>query len=141
MIGLMAFAALLPIVAYAQIGALSATVDGRGVYFAILRDGIRQRGSDQSFNPKMYMVRDGQITLFDDSPPSNGRPKQYNPSSVSADGSVVSINLQDVCTGGSFCNVLNLTTTVIKTPSRTFHFGGRSHVTANGRFAVVYGHV
>src|SRR5258708_764082 len=130
-ISLLTVTALFAIVVHAQVGALSATVDGRGVYFAVLRDGIRQRGSDQSFSPKMYLVRDGQITLLDDTPPTRGLPKLYTRSSVSADGSVVAVNLDGVCTVGSFCNGVALATTVIKAPNGTFYFGGRSHVTAN----------
>ena len=137
-IGLLTVTALLSIAAHAQAGALPATVDGRGVYSAVLRDGIRQRGSDQSFSPKMYLVRDGQITLVDDTPPTNVLPKLYTRSSVSADGSVVAINRDQVCTVGSFCNGVSFARTDITTPNRTFNFQGRSHLTANGRFAVVY---
>ena len=137
----LAAAALFVVAAHAQVGALSATSDGTVVYFAVTKSEIRQRASDQSFLPKMYAIRDGQLTLVDDTPPTRGLPKQYTRASVSADGSIVAINHGVLCFYRYVCDGIIRATTVITTPSRTFTFEGRSHVTANGRFAVVYGQV
>ncbi len=126
--------------AWTQIGGLSTTADGQGVYFSNTDGSLRKRGSDESFLTKVYLLRDGQVTLLEDSYDLHTpqTPSSYLRPAVSADGRVVAINRELQCLVPGICIGIETTTTTIKTPDRTFMFPANAHVTANGRFAAIH---
>jgi uncharacterized protein (TIGR03437 family) len=121
---------------------IATTTDGRSVYFLI--SGVRQRGSNQSFDAKLFVLRDNTLTLIEDSrdvrnPFSGTAQMFYEGIAASGDGSVFAINRGFICDEvGLLCRGLTSSrTTLVKTPTLTFESYGWADLTANGHFAAL----
>src|SRR5260370_25416186 len=122
---------------------IATTTDGRSVYFII--SGVRQRGSNQSFAAKLFLLRDNTLTLIEDSrdvrnPFSGVAQMAYQGIAASGDGSILAINREFICDEvGRLCRARTATgSTLIQTSTQTFGFYARAELSANGHFAALH---
>ena len=120
-----------------DIHSLSTDATGRVVYFAT---SLSQRGSGQAAVSKVFSLRDGELTLIAQSPAISGPNDTSFPSTaLDANGDVRVVNRSLSCFGGSSCFFRELARTSIQTGSGTLAFGASAALTANGRFAALFG--
>lgn len=131
---------MLTAAAFAQVDTLATNRDG-SVILLTSTGTVRQRGTDQPFNRKAFRLQNGALTLLDDLrlPLSGAYYWYYLTGSVSADGTVYSVNARVSCFSILCRNPEPRLRTKIFTPTRIYSFPGRSYVSSNGRFAAVYG--
>ena len=113
-------------IAAGQVFNLATDATGQDVYFVTTAS---QRGSGQAGNYKLFLLRDGGLTLI--------APDVINLPAVSDDGKIRAINRVSGCGGGSSCFFRELANTQIQTPSGTLSFEGNAALAANGRFAAL----
>jgi uncharacterized protein (TIGR03437 family) len=123
--------------ASAQIWNLSTTINGDDLYFA---SSLSQRGSGQPSTNKLFLLRNESLALIEQSPRPYGTGSYaYNRTALSAMGAVRAVNRILQCDGGSSCFFRELASTDIQTSSGTLRFDGNASLSANGRFAVLFG--
>ncbi len=129
--------AILATAASAQIWNLATNGNGDDVYFAST---LIQRGSGQPTTNKLFLFRNKSVALIELSSNLFGSyTGTYNRAAFSANGAVRAINRIEQCIGGSSCVFRELASTAIQTSSGALGFGGNACLSANGRFAVIYG--
>ncbi len=88
---------------------------------------LRQRGTTQSAVSKVFSLFGTQLQLVQQSSYNSlvaGTPFYARPS-VSGDGTILAINWNDYCFGGSECLLQDTNSTVIHTPTGTLSYPGR----------------
>lgn len=134
-------------VASAQIFGLSTDSTGRDIYFSTY---LSQRGLGQpkysggNIEPfKFFRLRDGALTLIEQAPSQDlsllvlGR-YSYPRASVSANGDVLAVNRLAICLSG-LAYTCEAASTLIQTPRGNLSFTGNATLSANGRFAALFG--
>ena len=130
---------LVPVLAQAQIQDLATTDDGAQLYFSST---LRQKGTDQYTNAKIFRYTDGRFELFRQekaiSGPYGERPLQLVGPDLSGDGQAVAYTSTFSCSGGSACigfidNSGHLAG--VEVPSSAL-FNGRLRIGRDKRFAL-----
>lgn len=126
--------------AAAQISNLSTNEGGFQVCFTTR---LRQRGTDQLFTPKLYVIDPQGLRLLEQ------RKVEYI-GQVSSDyifagrdmsggGDVYATNTEATCYGGSSCLFQEKRFTLFVTPGTSFRFGGHGQVSASGHWGLTWG--
>jgi uncharacterized protein (TIGR03437 family) len=128
--------------AFAQFPNLAATDTGDQLYFS---SPLRQTGSDQFPHPKLFRWSDAGFALVAQRERQGPGPSfnfyELSQPDVSGDGSVVTFVGYSPCFGGSSCvfHEYYQTSLLSNDPATTSLGLGRTQLSRNGRYAVVYG--
>jgi uncharacterized protein (TIGR03437 family) len=126
--------------ASAQILSLSTNEGGSQLCFTTK---LRQRGTDQLFTPKLYVIDAAGLRLLE-----QRKAEYFGPVSndyifagrdLSADGTVQATNTEATCFGGSSCLFREKLYTEFTTRAVSVRFGGHGQVSSNGRWGLTWG--
>ena len=126
-------------IAPAQIWNVSTDASGRDVYFVT---NLSQRESGQPAVYKVFLLRGRTLTLIEQTPadyPFGPGTYFYTRGAVSANGDVLVVNRRRDGACPSSCRFYESASTLIQAPYATFTFAANTALSANGRFAALFG--
>lgn len=134
--------AILVAPAAAQFQDLATSGDGSEVYFS---SSLRLRGTNDPLHPKVYRASGAGVSLFAERQQepldalSRSNFFQLIAPQLSSDGSVMVLNAQRICSGGSRCvGVQYWEATVMNSGTETRRIAGQVRLSSNGRYGLVF---